>query len=91
MSLKSGADSASGKPYESTGQLRQANEEDMRRVHAEAERIAKKTATPNPQLGADLDPEEALDQFIQQRETYKTEEAAATIRNLFASQPFTIE
>lgn len=72
-------------------QQRQANEEDMRRVHAEAERIAKKTATPNPQLGADLDPEEALDQFIQQRETYKTEEAAATIRNLFASQPFTIE
>ena len=35
-------------------QQRQANEEDMRRVHAEAERIAKKTATPNPQLGADL-------------------------------------
>ena len=63
----------------------------MRRRHAEAERIAKKTATPNPQLGADLDPEEALDQFIQQRETYKSEEAAATIRNLFASQPFTIE
>ena len=70
---------------------RKANEEDMRRRHAEAERIAKKTATPNPQLGADLDPEEALDQFIQQRETYKSEEAAATIRNLFASQPFTIE
>jgi len=70
---------------------RQANEEDMRRVHAEAERIAKKTATPNPQLGADLDPDEALDHFIQQRENYKTKEAAATIRNLFASQPFTIE
>ena len=72
-------------------QQRQANEEEMRRVHAEAERIAKKTATPNPQLGADLDPEEALNQFIEQRETYKTEEAAAAIRNLFASQPFTIE
>lgn len=72
-------------------QQRQANEEDMRRRHAEAERIAKKTATPNPQLGAGLDPEAALDKFIEQRETYKNEEAAATIRNLFASQPFTIE
>ena len=70
---------------------RQANEDDMRRDHAEAERIAKKTATPNPQLGADLDPDEALDQFIQQRETYKTEEEQAIIRNLFANQPFTIE
>jgi hypothetical protein len=72
-------------------ELRRAHEDDMRRRHAEAERIAKKTAMPNPQLGADLDPEEALNQFIEQREAYKSEEAAASIRNLFESQPFTIE
>ena len=82
---------AETKRQERAEEQRQANEDEMRRIHAEAERIAKKTATPNPQLGADLDPDEALDQFIQQRENYKSEEAAATIRNLFASQPFTIE
>ena len=62
----------------------------MRRAHAEAERIAAKTATGLHQFGADLDPDEALDQFIQQREEFKNEEAAAAIRNLFESQPFTI-
>jgi hypothetical protein len=70
---------------------RKSAEEDMRRAHAEAERIARKTATGLHQFGADLDPEEALDQFIQQREEFKNDEAAASIRNLFGSQPFTIE
>ena len=60
---------------------RKAAEEDMRRAHAEAERIAAKTATGLHQFGADLDPDEALDQFIQQREEFKNEEAAAAIRN----------
>ena len=69
---------------------RKAAEDDMRRAHAEAERIAAKTATGLHQFGADLDPDEALDQFIQQREEFKNEEAAAAIRNLFESQPFTI-
>jgi len=76
---------------EAADKKRRLAEEDMRRTHAEAERIAAKTATGLHQFGAHLDPEEALDQFIQQREEFKNEEAAAAIRNLFESQPFTIE
>jgi hypothetical protein len=79
------------KKAERTEANRKAAEADMRRIHADAERIAANTSTGLHQLGADLDPEAELDKFIEQREEFKDKESAAAIRNLFESQPFTIE
>lgn len=70
---------------------RKAAEEDSRRMHAEAERIAAKTPTGLHQFGVHLDPEDALDRFIEQHEEFKDKEAAAAFKSLFESQPFTIE
>ena len=36
--------------------------EDMRRRHGEAERVARLTSGPEPQLGKDIDPDGALDE-----------------------------
>ena len=66
-------------------------ETERQRIHAEAERIASITPGPEPQLGAEIDPEDALDAFIQNRQEYSEGETAARLRNLFESQPFTIE
>jgi hypothetical protein len=65
--------------------------EEMRRRHGEAERVARLTSGPEPQLGKDIDPDDALDEFIKDRDNYATEESQAAIRSLFESQPFTIE
>ena len=39
----------------------------------------------------DVDPEDALEEFINQREQFQAEEERARIANLFETQPFTIE
>ena len=70
---------------------REEAEAEMRRMHAEAERIARITPGPQHQLNSDLDPEEAIDAFIKDREQYQEEQERARITALFESQPFTIE
>lgn len=82
---------ASTKAAERAQRNRASAEADMRRRHSEAERIAAKTATGLHQFGANLDPEDELDEFIRQRENFQSLEAQAAIRNLFESQPFIIE
>jgi len=82
---------AATKSRERSESARSSAAEEMRRIHAEAERVARDTSGPEPQLGRDLDPDEALDEFIRERENYATEESKAAIRQLFESQPFTIE
>ena len=64
---------------------------ELKRIHGEAERIAALTPGPEPQLGAAKDPMDAIDEFIQNRKEFSDKEVAARIRNLFESQPFTIE
>ena len=60
----------------------------MRRAHAEAERIVAKTATGLHQFGADLDPTRHLISHSA-REELRTKKRRGH-RNLFESQPFTI-
>jgi len=79
------------KNRERTETNRTAAADEMRRRHAEAERIAGLASGPEPQLGKDVDPEDALDIFIKDRDNYASDEAEAAIRNLFSMQPFTIE
>ena len=66
-------------------------EDEQRRHHEEAEKIAANTITPIPQLGKNIDPEEAIDEFLKNREEYAEKEAAARIRATFGEQPFMIE
>lgn len=66
-------------------------EAEVRRLHAEAERIASITPSSEHQLRKDVDPEDAIDEFIKDREQFQAEEERARLTNLFESQPFTIE
>ena len=82
---------AKTKNSERQERLRADAESEVRRLHAEAERIASITPSAEHQLGKDIDPEEAIDEFIKDREQFQGEEERARITNLFESQPFTIE
>ena len=76
---------------ERQARIKADEEAEERRLHAEAERIAKNTPSAEHQLRKDVDPEDALEEFINQREQFQAEEERARIANLFETQPFTIE
>jgi hypothetical protein len=82
---------AKTKNSERQEKIRADAESEVRRLHAEAERIASLTPSAEHQLGKDIDPEDAIDEFIKDREQFQGEEERARIKNLFESQPFTIE
>jgi len=64
---------------------------DERRRHAEAERLAKLTPGPEIQLGKGKNPVTEIELFIEERDEYAAKEDAARLRTLFSSQPFTIQ
>jgi len=62
-----------------------------KRVHQEAEEAAANAPTGPHQLFRDKDPDESMDDWVENREQYKDEEKAAGIKKIFSRQPFTIE
>lgn len=67
------------------------DESERNRIHGEAERIALITPGPEPQMGAEIDPADAIAELIKNRKEYSERETAAGITELFLGQPFTIE
>jgi hypothetical protein len=76
---------------EKTERDRTLAEANMNRIHSEAERVARITPDAEMQLGAEIDPDKAIDKFIENRKDFINAEEEAAIRNLFDTQPFTIE
>jgi hypothetical protein len=66
-------------------------EDEERRTHAEAERIAANTPTPEHQMFRDKDPDESMEEFMERRQEYEDKEEAAKKKKIFEAQPFSIE